>query len=121
MNSHDAVHLMAFLNFAICTGIGWSCVCRLAMMSAETTKAIYRRKYEILFTAATASGFSPLLFGEWPGFAQLGMSLAALMMCIDSAKSWKHGVPHQAMKPPRELKHSELRHVYGGIERRRKE
>jgi hypothetical protein len=116
MSEYEFSHVMATLNFIACTLIGWSCVCRMAVMSAETTKVLYRRKYELLFTAATASGFSPILFDEWAGFGQLGMSIAVLVMCWESAREWKDGLPEAARKTMRVLQSHELQHVSGGVD-----
>lgn len=88
----------AGLNLALCTGIGWACLCRIASMSRETTCCHYRALYVLLAVAATASGFAPLLFREWPGPGQCLVSIAFLSYLAAGSSRWKGGPPEYARR-----------------------
>lgn len=104
---------LALLNFALCSAIGWSCVCRFAAMSARTVAWPWRMRYVVLMVAATCSGLSPWLWSEWPGPGQISMALACLWVIGLSAKGWRDGPPSYASRP-RPLDERDLRHVSGG-------
>jgi hypothetical protein len=104
---------LAVLNFALCSAIGYSCVCRFAIMSAATAAASWRLRYVIVMVAATTSGLSPWLWGEWPGPGQITMAVACLYVIGLTAKGWREGVPDYASKPM-PLDDAQLRHVAGG-------
>lgn len=87
---------MAWVNFGICAAIGWACVCRVAMMSADTTRKRFRAGYTLLMVASTCSGLSPVLWGEWPGPGQIAMSLAALYVVGWGVQNWRRGPPGYA-------------------------
>jgi hypothetical protein len=89
---------MAWLNFAICGAIGWACVCRVAMMTARTTKLRFRVGYTAMMVASSASGLSPVLWGEWPGPGQISMGLAALYVIGWGASNWRGGLPSYARR-----------------------
>jgi len=86
-------------NFCICSFIGWACVCRISKMSKRTTLARFRLVYAALFVAATASGFSLMLFHEWPGPGQIAMGASMAYMIWMSARLWTNGPPEYARKP----------------------
>ncbi len=90
-------------NFAVCSALGWACVCRMARMSRATTCARFRAGYTVLYVAATASGFSVWMFNEWPGPGQLGMGAAALYIVALSAHNWRDGPPDYARTEPAPL------------------
>lgn len=110
--SYETLIGLALINFALCTGIGWACVCRISSMSRETTKARFRAGYAVLMVAATASGLSPLLWREWPGPGQIAMAVAALYVLGWGAQNWRTGPPSYAKLP--ELLEDELETVSGG-------
>jgi hypothetical protein len=87
---------LALLNLVICTGIGYTCACRLNLMEGARTRASFRAKYSSLLVGATASGFSPLFFGEWPGFGQVMLSAAFLFMMAAGSRAWRDGPPEYA-------------------------
>lgn len=99
MTHWDTAMLFALANFAICSAIGWTCICRLSQMSAGTTRRAYRAKYAVLVGAATASGFSLTLFGEWPGITDLAMSSAVLLHLALGRSAWLGGIPDYARTP----------------------
>ena len=88
--------VLALVNLAICTGIGWSCLCRFAAMSRDTTCCHYRALYVFVFVAASASGFAPWLFREWPGPGQIVLAFASLAYLAASARRWRGGPPDYA-------------------------
>lgn len=87
---------LALVNFALCSGIGWSCLCRMAGMSRETTCCHYRALYVLMLVAASASGFAPVLFREWPGPGQVVLALACLSYLAASSRRWRGGPPDYA-------------------------
>jgi hypothetical protein len=86
----------AIVNAALCTGIGYSCLCRIAGMSRETTCCHYRMLYVLLVVASTASGFGFLLFREWPGPGQILFSAAFLSYLAAGTRRWRSGPPDYA-------------------------
>lgn len=97
MTHWDTTLLLALANLVLCSAVGWTCLCRLSQMSATTTRRAYRGKYAVLVAAATASGFAPALFGEWPGAADLVMSAAVLLHLVAGRSAWLGGVPDYAL------------------------
>lgn len=92
--------MLAGLNFGVCSLICWSCVCRIGLMSESTTRLRFRASYVCLLVAASSSGLSPVLWGEWPGPGQLGMALAALYSIGAGYGGWVRGVPSYARSRP---------------------
>lgn len=111
--SHELLVLLALANWIVCSGIGLSCVCRFAAMSRSTTRMSYRVSYALLWTAACASGWSPLLFREWPGPGQIAMAAAALYVLGSGLRSWRDGVPEYARSGPMPLDDAASTHVVG--------
>lgn len=100
--------MLALLNLLVCGALVWTCVCRLNVMSGAGTLRTFRLKYVVLFTAAVASAFSPVLFREWPTMTQIGISGAFLFVLGAGSKAWKHGVPQYAQSDPAPLGEPEL-------------
>lgn len=97
----DVLHVVALLNFALCSAAGAICLCRLVKMGPNTSAGFIGR-YALLFTAATSSGFQPLLFGEWPGAADVLMSATLVLFLSSSRRAWRSGTPAYALKPVRD-------------------
>lgn len=93
-----ALVAMAWVNFVLCAAIGWACLCRVAMMSAATTRARFRAGYTLLMVAATCSGLSPVLWNEWPGPGQIMMGLAAAYVIGWGPQNWRSGTPDYARR-----------------------
>lgn len=91
--------MLAAANFGLCSMIAWSCVCRIALMSAETTRVRFRAGYSIMLVAASSSGCSPVLWGEWPGPGQISMALAVLYVMGVGYGYWRDGPPDYALRP----------------------
>lgn len=89
---------LAWFNFAVCGAIGWACLCRIAMMSEQTTRVRFRLGYTVMMVSSTCSGLSPILWGEWPGPGQISMGLAALYVIGWGAQNWRRGTPTYAMR-----------------------
>lgn len=92
MNWYDVAHLLALANFGLCSAIGYVCACRFSVMSRDT-RLIFRTNYALLFTAATASGFQPLLFREFPGMADLIGNAVLLFFLASGMRTWRGGAP----------------------------
>jgi hypothetical protein len=99
----DWLYLLALVNFALCSAIGWACICRIAVMSADTTRKTYRAAYAVVLVCASASGLAPILWREWPGPGQLAMSVAVLAVLALGVSSWRHGPPTYARSAPAPL------------------
>lgn len=107
MNWYDVAHLLALANFALCTAIGYVCACRFSVMSRDT-RLVFRAMYALLFTAATGSGFQPLLFREWPGVADLMFASAVLVFIASGMRTWRGGAPDYTARDGQYV------HVLGG-------
>lgn len=103
MSYFDLQYLLALANFAACSGIGWCCVCRFALMTSSSTRWDVRLNFAALFSAATASGFAPVLFHEWPGRTQVGMAVGILLVLVSGAREWRTGLPEYARTAPAHL------------------
>lgn len=90
---------MAWTNGALCAVIVWSCLCRITLMDARTTRTRFRLGYSLLMVAATSSGASPVLWGELPGPGQISMALAILYVIGAGYGAWRGGVPDYATRP----------------------
>lgn len=97
MNYETQMMLLALANLAVCTAIGWACVKRMTVMRKQTTAFSWRLRYALLFTVASLSGWSPILFGDWPGISQVLVNFAFLSV-IGTGKAWADGVPSYAKK-----------------------
>jgi hypothetical protein len=93
------LYTLAAINFVACCGIGWSCVCRFAVMSKRTTPWTWRLRYITVLVASSASGFS-WVWGEWPGPGQILMAMACLYVLGLTAKGWRVSPPLYAQSHP---------------------
>lgn len=106
INVWDVVLLRAFINFILCAAIGWACICRITATSSTTTRTIVRASHCLLLVAAMASGLGPM-FGEWPGWADLLMSLAAVLYLAAGMRAWAFGTVPAFAKTARVAAESE--------------
>lgn len=81
-------HLLILANWAVCAFGGWICLCRMAKMSASTTKMEIRVQYSIWFALFAGSGWS-FLFGEMASPVQLLMSVAVLASLVIGIPVWR--------------------------------
>jgi len=93
-------YAFALLNLLLCSLIGYTCGCRMSRMSAATTSKRFRFQYVLLFVAATASGFAPVLWREWPGPSHIGVSIAVLVFLGFGYRNWRDGPPDYARRGP---------------------
>jgi len=98
--AYDARAWLVGVNWLLCTVIGWACVCRFSAMSKRTVRRRFRVGYVVLFMAATLSGFSWVLFGEWPGPGQIAMACAWIALLGINAGNWRNGPPDYARSDP---------------------
>lgn len=106
--------LMQMINLGLCAGVTWACVCRIAVMSRQTTKPHFRTLYTLVSVAACGSGFSHLWWGEWAGPGQIGGSLAMLYWAWAGLDMWRDGPPDYVLSAPVELEGAVLPGVVGG-------
>ena len=85
--SWHTIQLLSLANFAICSGIGWACICRL---NTEVCRRypLARARYTLLLAGATASGLEPLLFGVRPGVGSVIFSGAVLVGLAINVVRW---------------------------------
>jgi hypothetical protein len=95
--THDLSMAMLLVNFALCSAICWSCLCRVALMSAHVTRLRFRLGYTVIMVAATSSALSPWLWNEWPGPGQICMGIAVAYFLGWGAGNWRHGTPAYAL------------------------
>lgn len=88
--------VLTVLNFGLCSAIVWSCICRLTLMSAVTTRVRFRLGYSLMLVAASSSGLSHVLWGELAGPGQTSMAVAMLYVIGFGYGHWRHGVPDYA-------------------------
>lgn len=94
--SHDMLLILALINLVMCLGIAWSCLCRLAAMSGISTKLRFRINYTLILVCSMSSGFSPVLFREYPGPGSIMLAFGILYMLGIGYGTWKNGVPMYA-------------------------
>lgn len=98
--SPELRYVLAALNALVDLAISYSCWCRIAKMSRDTTLKRFRLNYSLLTAAAFASALSPLFFGEWPGPALLLLSIAVLAFLGVGYRNWSEGPPEYARSSP---------------------
>lgn len=103
IDHYEARHLLAILNFMLCSLIGWSCICRWVQMTAKATRRDVRGAFAVLFAGATASGFSPIFWHEWPGWGDVSLALGVVLVLIVGAREWRTGQPEYAKSGPAPL------------------
>lgn len=87
MNSDD-LKLLALANMALNLAALGICVCRMRLL----TPAVYwwvKVEYSTCATVLLISAFSPL-WGEWPEWGQLGLSLYVLVSFLSSYFAWRN-------------------------------
>lgn len=99
----DTRLLMALANLALTTATGWACICRIGAMSAATTRPLTRAAYALIFAASFLSGFSPALLREWPGWSDILVNSAVLVLMFSTLRVWRRGVPEYARTGPMPL------------------
>ena len=80
--------LMAMINFAICTAIGWACICRLNSTVSRKFRSA-RTRYALLLAGATASGCSPIFFQMMPSMGEAIFSGAVLVSMVINVPRWR--------------------------------
>lgn len=79
--------LLTLINFIVCSGIGFACVCRLNSDICRIYK-IVRTRYTLIMTGATVSGFQYLFFGTHPDIAELIMSFCVFASIVMNMSRW---------------------------------
>lgn len=96
------LYLFALANAGMCGAICFICLCRLNSMQ-KSVRMFVKSEYAILMGAALLSAMQPL-YGEWPRYGSVGMSLAMLFQLISSAKAWRGDRVPAAATTPGELR-----------------
>lgn len=86
--------LLTAINFGLCTALGWTCLCRLNLMSLSTRRS-FRAKYSVLLAAATLSGYGWLI-GLWPNLGQVVLTAAFVYVLAAGSSAWRSGPPSYA-------------------------
>lgn len=85
--------LLAVLNWTICLGIAWACICRLNSEICRHFK-LARARYTLLIAGALASGLQPVLWGTWPTPGSVIFSGCVLAgMAINVVRWYEASVP----------------------------
>jgi hypothetical protein len=100
LTAYEMQYLLAAINLLVCSIVGWTALCRIYLMEARTTRWIFRLKYALLLGAATGSGFSPILFGDWPTVSQVLITATFAFVLAAGARAWHFGVPTYAQRQP---------------------
>lgn len=87
--------IMVIFNLAMCFAGGYVCICRMAKMSAQTTKPVIRSQYVIWFGIFAASGIS-WTYGEPANSIQLLMGAGVLAHLLIGLSIWRRGTPEYA-------------------------
>jgi hypothetical protein len=112
MSWGDKLYLMALANAVLCGGIMWVCLCRIAALSKRSRK-LFRALYSLLGAAAMGSMLQPVLFGDWPGVADLMVNAVLLAFLSSGMRTWSAGAPAYTTRPDY-LDTDQLHHVVGG-------
>lgn len=83
----NPIHI-ALLNFFLCGGIFWSCICRLNSEHAKQHRSV-RARYVILLTGSMVHGLQPTLLGTWPGAGGTVFSAGVLAFLGLSMHRWR--------------------------------
>ncbi len=94
--SEDALMTLTVANAVVCAAIFRACICRMAVMSKDTTKKTFRANYALLMVASVASGASFWIFGEQPGPGQILLGVAVFSWFGAGAGNWGDGPPPYA-------------------------
>lgn len=94
---------MAVLNLALAAALFWTCFCRQARSTMQTTRADVRRAFWLLSVAALCVGLSPWGYAIWPDIFQfraityvdLGLLASTLYVQTVTARYWRRGPPVQ--------------------------
>jgi hypothetical protein len=78
--------LFSMLNLAICSGVGFVCLCRINAMHIHVRFGV-RLKYACYLGAATVSGIKPL-WGEWPDWGSVSVAFLLLIGLLSSSTAW---------------------------------
>jgi len=76
------------INFAVCSAIGWACICRLNDSISKDYKRA-RMRYTLLLAGATASGCAPVLFGAMAGVGHALFAGTVLIGILINVPRWK--------------------------------
>jgi multidrug transporter EmrE-like cation transporter len=88
--------IVAFFNAALCAGVVFVCICRLAV-SSKRVKVSVRNHYVVWGGAALMSALSPVMFHEPVSIGQVLMSGAVFLNLLIGSVRWKYGAPLEVM------------------------
>ena len=79
--------LLSVINFMICSGIGFACVCRLNSDICRLYKVV-RTRYTFIMTGATIFGFQYFFFGTHPDVAGVILSSCVFASIVLNMSRW---------------------------------
>lgn len=78
---------LPLVNLLLCTGIAWSCLCRLNSELCRRYLAP-RARYTAMLAGATACGLQPVMWGEQPGIGTVMLTASVALSLAISATWW---------------------------------
>lgn len=79
---------VALINFFICSGIFWTCLCRLNSPPSKMFKAV-RARYVFLLAGSSLSALQPTLLLTWPTWADVFFAGVVLSFLFLSMNKWR--------------------------------
>ena len=79
--------LFSVINFMICSGIGFACVCRLNSDICRLYKVV-RTRYTFIMGGATIFGFQYFFFGTHPNLAGVILSSCVFAYIVLNMNRW---------------------------------
>lgn len=83
-------------------GLTWTSLCRIKVMTAETTLKSVRWSIALMAVtglAVAATGIAVHWFPHWKGIALTALAVAALCVQASSSRLWRHSVPASFTRP----------------------
>lgn len=79
--------LISFLNFIVCAGIFWACICRLNARDSKKYLHV-RARYTLLLGAAFLSALQSPLLGQTPSIACLVFAICVFIGLFLNIGTW---------------------------------
>lgn len=86
-----------FINLCLCFALGWSAMCRLAMMHERVTRRT-AWLYVALFVVSAVSGLQFFLLGTLATWSEVALSGIACAVLLVSVPRWRAGPPRCCLR-----------------------